>query len=145
MSEAVRGVRENRPAHELRRCLAELCARDGRVQLAYLFGSGARGRLRFESDLDLGVASSSGPLAPAALREIAERIVERTGRAADVIDLAVAPIPLLRTALIGGRLLLCTDRSLVLALRRRLVYESADFLPYQRRLLEERRRRWIAT
>lgn len=131
-------------AHTERR-LVELLSRDGFVQLAYLFGSGARQGLRFESDLDLGVASSRGPLSPAALRDIAQRITEATGRPADVADLAAASAPVLRAAMVEGRQLLCADRALLLAMQRRLVYETEDFLPYQRRLLAERRRRWTGT
>ena len=39
----------------------ERLSRDRFVQVAYLFGSGVRQRLRFDSDLDIGVASSLGP------------------------------------------------------------------------------------
>jgi predicted nucleotidyltransferase len=125
--------------------LIDLLGRNEAVQVACLFGSGARQGLRFQSDLDVAVASSGGPLAPAALREIARQIAEATGRAADVVDLAVASAPVLRAALVEGRQLLCADPALLFALRRRLVYEAEDFLPYQRRLLEERRRRWTGT
>ncbi len=38
-----------------------------------------------------------------------------------------------------------TPRGLEAHAERRLVYETEDFLPYQRRLLEERRRRWTGT
>ncbi len=131
-------------AHTERR-LVELLSRDGFVQLAYLFGSGARQGLRFESDLDVGVASSLGPLSPAVLQSAAQQIAEATGRPADVVDLAAASAPVLRAAMVEGRQLLSTDRALLLALQRRLVYETEDFLPYQRRLLEERRRRWTGT
>jgi len=125
--------------------LADVLRRSGMVQVVYLFGTGARGPLRFESDLDLGVASSNGPIGRSDLRRIAHHTIEATGRPADVIDLRAASAPVLRTALLHGRRLFCLDRGLLLALVRRLVYETEDFLPYQRRLLEERRRRWIAT
>lgn len=125
--------------------LAELLSRNRFVQVAYLFGSGVRQRLRFESDLDIGVACSLGPLSPAEMRSVAQQVSEATGRPADVADLASASAPVLRAALVEGRQLLCTDRALLLALRRRLVYETEDFLPYQRRLLDERRRRWTGT
>lgn len=125
--------------------LADVLQRGGAVQAAYLLGTGARGTLRFDSDIDLGVASSNGPLGRSVLRRIAGETTGATGRPADVIDLRVASAPVLRAALIDGRRLFCLDRNLTFALLRRLVYETEDFLPYQRRLLEERRRRWIAT
>jgi predicted nucleotidyltransferase len=125
--------------------LAELLSRNRFVQVAYLFGSGVRQRLRFESDLDIGVASSLGPLSPSEMRSVAQQVSAATGRPADVADLASASAPVLRAAMVEGRQLLCTDRGLLLALRRRLVYETEDFLPYQSRLLDERRRRWTGT
>jgi predicted nucleotidyltransferase len=125
--------------------LVERLSRDRFVQVAYLFGSGVRQRLRFDSDLDIGVASSLGPLSPAEMRSVAQQIAEVTGRAADVVDLASASAPVLRAAMVEGRQLFCLDRARLLALQRRLVYETEDFLPYQRRLLDERRRRWIGT
>jgi predicted nucleotidyltransferase len=120
-------------------------ARTPAVQVAYLFGSAARGRLRFSSDLDLAVASNRGPLSAGELQGIRDGVAIAAGRAADVVDLAQASAPVLRAALAGGRQLLCTDRKLLLALRMRLVHETEDFLPYQRRLLAERRRRWTGT
>jgi len=125
--------------------LVDLLNHEGSVQLAILFGSASRQALRFESDLDVGIASGGGPLQSAVLRATARKITEISGRPADVVDLRVAPIALLRAALVEGRLLLCADRAILHALQRRLVHETEDFLPYQRRLLEERRRRWTGT
>ena len=115
------------------------------MQVAYLFGSGAQGRLRFESDLDVGVGSTRGPLSPDELRRIGQEIAAVTGRAADVVDLTGASAPVLQAALVKGRQLLSTDPGLLLALHRCLVYEAEDFLPYQRRLLDQRRLRWTGT
>jgi len=125
--------------------LLDLLNRDEHVQLAYLFGSAAKRGLRFDSDLDVGIASSGGPLQPALLRATAQKITAFSGRAADVVDLRVAPLALLRAALVEGRQLLSSDPALLHVLRLRLVHETEDFLPYQRRLLEERRRRWTGT
>ena len=130
---------------EAQQRLAELLSRNRFVQVAYLFGSGVRQRLRFDSDLDIGVASSLGPLSPAEIRSAARQVAEATGRPADVVDLASASAPVLRAAMVEGRQLFCLDRALLLALQRRLVYETEDFLPYQRRLLDERRHRWTGT
>lgn len=139
-------IRSNRPLElDAEKRLIEVLKRGGTVQVAYLFGSGAQGRLRFESDVDVGVASTRGPLSPDEIRRIGQEIAVLTGRPADVVDLVCASAPVLRAALVNGRQLLCTDRGLLLALRRRLVYETEDFLPYQRRLLDQRRLRWTGT
>ena len=136
---------ERRYDGAIARELANALLRVGGVQVAYLLGTGVRRALRFESDIDVGVASSNGPLDRPALRRIATEMTGATGRPADVIDLRLASVPILRAALVDGRRLFCLDRDLPLALLRRLVYETGDFLPYQRRLLERRCRRWIAT
>ena len=139
-------LRSNRPLEsDAEQRLVELLRRTRAVQVAYLFGSGAQGRLRFESDLDIGVGSTRGPLSSAEIRNIGQEIAAVTGRPADVVDLTCASAPVLRAALVKGRQLLSTDRGLLLALHRRLVYETEDFLPYQRRLLDQRRLRWTGT
>jgi predicted nucleotidyltransferase len=66
----LRATPQLEPAAERR--LAELLSRNRFVQGAYLFGSGVRQRQRFESDLDIGVASSLGPISPAELRSVAQ-------------------------------------------------------------------------
>ncbi len=139
-------LRSNRPLEsDAEQRLVELLRRTRTVQVAYLFGSGAQGRLRFESDLDIGVGSTHGPLSSDEIHRIGQEIAVVAGRPADFVDLTCASAPVLRAALVKGRQLLCADRGLLFALHRRLVYETEDFLPYQRRLLDQRRLRWTGT
>lgn len=125
--------------------LVEYLTRSRLVQVAYLFGSGAQGRLRFGSDVDIGVGAARGPLGPDEMRRIGEALAAIAGRPVDIVDLTCASAPVLRAALVKGRQLLVADRELLLGLHRRLVYETEDFLPYQRRLLDQRRLRWTGT
>lgn len=71
--------------------LREILRTTPRVRLAVLFGSGARGTLRSESDLDVGVLLDGD----ADLSSLTVALERATGRRVDLIDLNGAP-PLLR-------------------------------------------------
>lgn len=111
------------------------------IELAILFGSAARGEARADSDLDIAVA------APAALTAeqkmtLVETLAERTGRPIDLIDLRTVGEPLLGQILRHGRRLLGSDDAYGRLISRHL-FEQADFVPYQARILAERRGAWI--
>jgi predicted nucleotidyltransferase len=81
--------------------LVHLLEADPLVQLAVLFGSAAVGRLRPDSDVDIGVL---GP-APRDLPALQLRLERITGRPVDIVPLDTAP-PLLRFEVArDGRLL----------------------------------------
>ena len=44
-----------------------------------------------------------------------------------------------------GRLIVCKDRSRYADLLLRMLYEEADYMPYYRRILSDRRDAWIGT
>jgi uncharacterized protein len=76
------------------------------VRLAVLFGSAAKGALRADSDLDVGLLMANGRPLPPALQVTLERT---TGRAVDLTLLDLAP-PLLRFEIArGGVVLLARD------------------------------------
>ena len=120
--------------------IAWLAQRDG-LRLALLFGSAARGELRPDSDLDVAVLGQ-GPLDLAQKRELIAGLARASGRAVDVVDLATVGEPLLGRILAGGRRLFGSDEDYASLVVRDL-FDKADFLPYQKRILEERRRKWI--
>lgn len=125
-----------RPAMEL------LLARHPSITVAILFGSMATGRTRFDSDLDLAVAAAT-PFTPQSRMALIEDLALAFGRPVDLIDLNQLHGPLLHQILTQGRLLLCKDRTRYAELLRRLVYDEADFMPYYRRILADRRKAWI--
>jgi predicted nucleotidyltransferase len=57
------------------------------VAVAVLFGSAARGALTSDSDVDLAVALSSGPVDSQMKQRLLETVGERLGRPADIVDL----------------------------------------------------------
>jgi predicted nucleotidyltransferase len=112
------------------------------LTLAIVFGSLAQGRARRESDLDIAVKARK-PLIAGHKIALIEDLALATGRAIDLIDLATAGVPLLGEIIRGGTRILGSDEAYAeLALRN--IYLNEDFLPYVKRSLKERNRRWLS-
>lgn len=129
---------------DIRPTLELLLARHPAITVTILFGSMATGRTRFDSDLDLAVAAAT-PLSTQSRMDLIEDLALAFGRPVDLIDLDRLHGPLLHQILTQGTLIVCTDRTHYAELLRRLVYDEADFMPYYRRILAERRKAWLGT
>ena len=121
--------------------LREVFAHFPMVALAILFGSVVSGRVRAESDLDIAV-SSDHMLTTVEKISIINAIAERIGRPVDLVDLKTVAEPLRGQILRHGRRVLGSD-TLYGELISRHVFDQADFMPYQTRMLAERRMAWI--
>lgn len=125
---------------ELERQLKELLEKHG-IRLALLFGSVAKGSAGFESDLDIAVDAGHA-LGVEEKIALIEALAMLTGRPIDLIDLKTVGEPLLGQILAGNkRIIGNTTKYAELTLKH--IYNMEDFVPYQRRILEERRRAWI--
>lgn len=113
----------------------------GGIRLAILFGSLASGRATPQSDLDLAVLMGA-PLSAETRMDLTGILAEMTGRPIDLIDLRTAGEPLLGQILKHGVRLLGGDADYAELIKRH-VFEEADFMPYRRRILAERRKAWI--
>jgi predicted nucleotidyltransferase len=111
------------------------------IELAFVYGSVARGQARRDSDVDVAVQASALLDAGEKMRLI-EDIAAATGRAVDLVDLRVVGEPLLGQILKHGLQIRGkpTDRALLM---QRHVYAMEDFMPYVERTLAERRKAWI--
>lgn len=109
------------------------------INIAYIFGSVAKGTARPDSDLDIAVQDSK-PLTTEQYIALVEDLAIASGRAIDLIDLKTTGVPLLGEILQGQRLL-GSDADHAELIKRHL-FESADFLPYVERMLKERRAQW---
>lgn len=120
----------------LLRVLEEVLA-DERVALAYLFGSGARGMLRPDSDLDVAFV----PTRPLSLGEelaLQGELARRTGRDVDLVRLDHAD-PLVRWQVARDGVLLRSEPSTeAVRFRARAALEHAELAP----LLEDASRRF---
>lgn len=111
------------------------------ILLAVLFGSLARNAANFDSDLDIAVRADRPLDADEKMRLIMD-LAEAIGRPVDVVDLSTVGEPLLGQIMTGGRRLLGDDARYAALLSQHL-FDQADFMPYRRRILQERRRAWI--
>jgi len=111
------------------------------VRLAILFGSRATGLARPQSDLDIAVQMAA-PMGAVEKIALIETLAAATGLPIDLIDLKQVGEPLLGQILKNGIRLLGSDKDYATLLTRHL-FDEADFLPYRRRILAERRQAWI--
>ncbi len=113
----------------------------GGFELAFVFGSVAQGTARADSDLDIAVMGAQVLTAAQKMALIAD-LAQATGRAVDLIDLRTVGEPLLGQILRHGQRLFGSNDAYGQLLSRHLI-DSADFLPYAQRIIDERRRAWI--
>jgi predicted nucleotidyltransferase len=123
--------------HRIREVLNQL----GGIRLAILFGSLATGRATPASDLDLAVLMDA-PLSAATKMALIGDLSLAIGRPVDLIDLKTTGEPLLGQILRHGVRLFGSESDYAELIKRHL-FEEADFTPYRRRILTERRREWI--
>ena len=116
-------------------------ARHPDIHLAILFGSMAADHARRESDVDLAVAAERALNADEKMVLMAE-LAEATGRPIDLVDLHTVGEPLLAQIIKRGLRILGADERYAELIKRHL-FEEADFMPYYRRMLGERRAAWI--
>jgi predicted nucleotidyltransferase len=112
------------------------------VKLAYVFGSAARGQLTSMSDIDVAVAAET-QLPLETRLAMAIQLSQALHREVDLIDLQDVTGEILQQSLCQGTNLLQKDAGLYARLIRRLWFDQADVMPYRRRILAERRRRFL--
>ncbi len=126
---------------DLNNRIQQVLVQHGGIRMAILFGSLAKGRATPQSDLDLAIQMDA-PLTAQAKMALIGELSQAIGRPVDLIDLRVAGEPLLGQILKHGARLLGSDSDYAELLKRHL-FEEADFMPYRRRILAERRQAWI--
>ena len=104
------------------------------IVYARLFGSGARGTLHFESDVDLAV-SAGRPLKADDEYRLIQRVAEITCRPVDIVDLTTASGAVFDEALRGTELF-CDDPLAKAAAQYRRVSVVQDDLEYARATFE---------
>ncbi len=104
------------------------------VAYALLFGSGARGSARLDSDADIAIE-----LVPDAARDVhalgrlSARLESVAGRRVDLVLLDEAPPPLAYRIFREGRLLFERDHSALVSRKARALLEYLDFKPVEER------------
>lgn len=126
---------------DLNHRIQQMLTRHAGMRLAILFGSLAQERATPESDLDLAILMET-PLTAESKMQLIDELSLATGRPVDLVDLRTVGEPLLGQILKHGIRLLGSDAEYASLLKRHL-FEEADFVPYRRRILAERRQAWI--
>lgn len=121
--------------------IKELLAKRGDVLCAVVFGSFAKGDVHSESDIDIALLANHS-LDVSERMDLIGQIASVTGRSVDLVDLSSAGEPLLGEILSGGVRILGGD-SFFARLISKHVFNNSDFVPYQQRILHERRKQWI--
>ncbi len=128
---------------DLNNRIRQVLNQHGGTRLAILFGSLAAGRATPESDLDLAVLMEA-PLSAETRMTLIGELSQATGRPVDLIDLRTTGVSVLGQILKHGVRLFGSDGDYAELIKRHL-FEEADFMPYRRRILTERRQAWIGT
>ena len=123
--------------------LSAYLKQDGDIELAILFGSMATDSYTAKSDVDLAIKKNR-PLTAQQKKELIERVALITGRAVDLVDLSTVGEPLLGQIIKYGKRLLGSD-SAYAELGLKHVYAQADFVPYIKRMLKDRRQEWLGS
>jgi hypothetical protein len=106
--------------------------RDPRVAYALLFGSGARGELRADSDVDIAVGLIPGAdRGVQALGALVRELEGEAGRRVDLVLLDEAPPALAYRVFREGRVLLDRDRRAMVDRKARAILEYLDFKPVE--------------
>ena len=119
--------------------LTRFLSRYPQIELAILFGSQATGGVTAESDIDLALLLGA-PISSSLKLELIEMIGAKLGRPVDIVDLYSAAEPILGQVFKGKRLL-GDDATYARLLTKHLI-NTADFVPLQQRILNERRNAW---
>jgi len=121
--------------------LRSLFASFPQIRLSVLFGSIAHGTERPDSDIDVAVQADK-PLTTEERIAMTEAIALAFNRPVDLVDLRTAGQPLLDQIISNG-VRVVGDSHLWGDLIYRNIMENEDFVPYQKRILEGRRRAWM--
>ena len=103
-----------------------------RVGYALLFGSGGRGTLRPESDLDVALGLVPGsPMTALELGDLGSRLETAAGRPIDLVLLDEASPGVAYRAFKDGRVLVERDRRALVDRKTRAILEYLDFKPVE--------------
>jgi len=112
------------------------------IHIVILFGSAARNRLRPDSDIDIAVAGSR-MFSSDQKYDMLLSLSEVLARDVDIVDLQAVAGPILQQALCKGVIIKKTSPPILAELIKKMWYNQADMMPYTRRILKARCKRFI--
>jgi predicted nucleotidyltransferase len=132
----------NKSMEKLREMLKEVLARHQDIKLCIVFGSIATAKSSLNSDLDIAVAGEQ-PLSPDKFLELIDAFSAAANHQIDLVDLMTASGEIFKQALSTGVIVQNLDKNLYARLISRMLFNQTDMMPYYRRTLQERRRRFL--
>ena len=127
---------------DIREKILQVLAAFSTIKIAYVFGSAARDRLTRHSDIDVAVAADT-KLSLETHIELITQLSQALHREVDVVDLQDVSGEILQQSLCHGVQILQKDTALHAQLLSRMWFHEADMMPYIRRILAERRKRFL--
>ena len=112
------------------------------IKLCLLFGSAAKGPLRFDSDIDIAVAADR-TLSSQEKLSLIEDLAIQLKRGVDLIDMQQVSGYILQQALSTGKIICNKDKNLYAFLIKKMWYNQADMMPYYDMILRKRRERFL--
>lgn len=107
------------------------------IAYALVFGSGARGRLRPSSDVDVAIGCHHGqPMESHAIGLLAARLEAAAGRPVDLVLIDEASSPLAYRIFREGLVVLDRDHRALAARKARAILDYLDFKPAETRCAE---------
>jgi len=116
--------------------IARTLAQHAEIELAFVFGSAARGALRPDSDVDVAVLAAR-QLSPEARLALMAELSLALGREVDLVDLYNAWGLILHQVLTTGTLALKRSDTAYAALLKRMLLDQADMEPLRQRIIEK--------
>jgi predicted nucleotidyltransferase len=112
------------------------------LNVVIIYGSVVSGNMRPDSDVDLAVMFDS-PMDVERKMHIKARLEREFSRNVDLVDLSTLSGTILKQILCKGRVLIKNDTNVLAGLLQRMIYNQANMMPYVRRTLLERQRRFV--
>jgi len=112
------------------------------LKLAFLYGSAVTGKMRTDSDVDIAVLFDH-PLGAEQKMALGARFEEALLKTIDLVDLFSLNGTILKQILCEGRVVVKKSKEDMTRLTRRMIYNQADMMPYVRRTLLERQKRFV--
>ena len=111
------------------------------LSLAMLYGSAANEAMRTDSDVDVAVLFAS-PLTAETKMNLTARLEHALHRTVDLVDLSAISGTILKQVLCHGRVLIRNRPEALAELIETMIYNQTDMMPYVRRALNERQKRF---
>jgi len=116
--------------------VANALAPHSEIQLAFVFGSAARGTMRPDSDVDVAVLAVEH-LSPESRLELTSELSLALKREIDLVDLSTAWGLILRQVLTTGTLALNRSHTAHAMLLKRMLFDQADMEPLRQKIIEK--------